>query len=173
MTASSFDVDPSHPSARPCSSATDSSEEYSRSPHLISYLNSIGETLGAESWSAGTLKPSGVDASRMEFKPLDNARSNGVSALQQILQDDLNDRKSIDRSGIHPTRFYATFYHEDSLRPFFISVVRIAPNCLLGVRFKMAATLSNTKSSQVHHAEAALQALARFSGRPYDFQSQN
>ena len=166
MTASSLDIDPSHPSARPGSSATNSSEEYSRSPHLISYLNSIGETLGAKSWSAGTLKPSGVDPSRMEFKPLGNARSNGVSALQQLLQDDLNDRKSIDRSGIHPTRFYATFYQEDSLRPTFSSVVRIAPSCLLGVQFQISETLSNTKTSQAHHAEAALQALARFSGRP-------
>lgn len=171
MTMPSFDLANPRPSPWPGTSVSDSSEAYPRSCHLASYLNSIGKTLGAESWVAATLKPSPADSSRLKFEPLSSPKSIDQTALQQILRNDFNDRKNIDHSGIHPTRFYATFYHEDSRRPFFSSVARIAPNTLLGIRFRLSEFLSNTNPSQVHHAEAALHALARFSGRPYHRES--
>ena len=173
MSTPSFDLANPRPSPWSGTSVSDSSEAYARSCHLTSYLNSIGKTLGAESWITATLKPSPADSSRLEFEPLSSPKSADQIALQQILKNDFNDRKNIDHSGIHPTRFYATFSHEESRRPFFSSVVRTAPNTLLGIRFRLSEFLSNTNPSQVHHAEAALHALARFSGRPYHHKSQN
>lgn len=173
MTTPSFGAVNPRPSPSPGTNVSDSSDAYSRSSHLASYLNSVGKALGAESWSVATLKPSTADSSGLKFEPLGNLTTADQTALQQILTNDFNDRKNIDNSGIHPTRFYATFYHDDALGPFFSSVVRIAPNTLLGIRFRLSEFFSNTNPSQVHHAEAALQALAQFSGRPYHHKSEN
>ncbi len=147
----------------------DSDSDFSTSPQLLSFLASIATTLNTDQWIAATMEASGQGVSKSQLQVLHNSSGEDVSILHQMLLEDRHDRKLIDRSGLHPSPYYATFYRDAS----FTVVLRLSPDSLLGARFCLLNSEPETKSAQLHHAEAALQALARFSGRPYDPQGRN